>query len=73
MRGSSASRAGARHAARLEAPAEARANDNLDDRGGTTPLALAKARGQRERVALPERPGSKEPATPACSPARSRK
>jgi ankyrin repeat protein len=43
---------GVRHTATLRALVEAGANVNLADRGGTTPLALAKARGYREMVAI---------------------
>jgi ankyrin repeat protein len=43
---------GQRHTATLKALVDAGANVNLSDRGGNTPLALAKARGYREMVAI---------------------
>ena len=43
---------GPRHVATLAALVEAGANVNLADRGGTTPLALAAARGFRPMVAI---------------------
>jgi ankyrin repeat protein len=46
---------GPRHTATLKALVDAGANVNLGDRSGTTPLALAKARGYREMVAILER------------------
>jgi hypothetical protein len=45
---------GPRHTATLKALVDAGANVNLPDRGGTTPLALAKARGHREMVVILE-------------------
>ena len=45
---------GARHTATLAALIDAGANVNLADRSGTTPLALARARGYRQMVALLE-------------------
>ena len=45
---------GPRHTATLAALVDAGANVNLADRGGTTPLALARGRGYREMVALLE-------------------
>jgi ankyrin repeat protein len=50
---------GARHTATLKALVDAGANLNLGDRGGTTPLALAKARGYRDMVAILERAGAR--------------
>jgi len=43
---------GARHTATLEALVRAGANVNLADRGGTSPLKLAQARGYREMAAI---------------------
>jgi len=43
---------GPRHVATLKALVDAGANVNLADRGGTTPRALALARGYREMVAI---------------------
>jgi len=43
---------GARHTATLEALVRAGANVNLADRGGTSPLKLAQARGYREMTAI---------------------
>jgi ankyrin repeat protein len=45
---------GPRHTATLAALVDAGANVNLADRGGATPLALARGRGYREMVALLE-------------------
>ena len=45
---------GQRHTATLKALVDAGANANLADRGGNTPLALAKARGYREMAAILE-------------------
>ena len=45
---------GARHTATLAALIDAGANVNLADRSGTPPLALARARGYRQMVALLE-------------------
>lgn len=46
---------GARHQASLKALIDAGANLKLTDRGGQTPLQLAKARGFREMVAMLEK------------------
>src|SRR5512132_1723749 len=43
---------GPRHVATLTALVEARADVNIPDRGGATPLALATQRGYREMVAV---------------------
>ncbi len=43
---------GKRHTATLKALVDAGANVNLADRGGTTPLALARGRGYTEMVAI---------------------
>lgn len=50
---------GARHTATLKALLEAGANVNLADRGGRTPLALARERGYREMVAILEKAGAR--------------
>ena len=50
---------GARHQATLTALIDAKANLQLTDRQGNTPLALAKARGYREMVAMLEKAGGK--------------
>ncbi len=50
---------GPRHVATLKALVDAGANVNLPDRGGTTPLALARARGYREMVAILETAGGR--------------
>jgi len=50
---------GPRHVATLEALVDAGANVNLADRGGTTPLGLARARGYRAMVAILERAGGR--------------
>ena len=50
---------GPRHVATLKALVEAGANVNLADRSGATPLALARARGYREMVAILERAGAR--------------
>ncbi|HEX4328918.1 MAG TPA: ankyrin repeat domain-containing protein [Burkholderiales bacterium] len=47
---------GARHTAALRALVDAGAGTELADRDGKTPLALARARGYREMVAILERP-----------------
>jgi ankyrin repeat protein len=50
---------GKNHTDTLRALVEAGANVNLADRGGTTPLGLAKARGYTEMVAILEKAGAK--------------
>jgi len=50
---------GPRHQATLKALIEARANLQLTDRQGQTPLALAKSRGYREMVAMLEAAGAR--------------
>jgi ankyrin repeat protein len=50
---------GPRHTATLQALVRAGANLNLADRGGKTPLALARARGYREMVAILEAAGAR--------------
>ena len=50
---------GARHQATLKALIDAKANLQLTDRQGNTPLALAKSRGYREMVAMLEKAGAK--------------
>jgi len=50
---------GPRHVATLEALVAAGANVNLPDRAGTTPLALARARGYREMTAILEKAGAR--------------
>jgi len=50
---------GKRHTATLKALVAARANVNLADRTGATPLALARARGYREMVAILESAGAR--------------
>ena len=50
---------GPRHTATLEALVAAGANVNLADRGGATPLALARSRGYREMIGLLEKAGAR--------------
>jgi uncharacterized protein len=50
---------GPRHQATLKALVDARANLQLSDRQGNTPLALAKARGYQEMVVILERAGAR--------------
>jgi hypothetical protein len=50
---------GRRHTATLKALVDAGANVNLADRGGTTPLALARARGYREMAAILQQAGAR--------------
>ena len=50
---------GPRHLATLRVLVEAGANVNIPDRGGATPLALARGRGYREMVAVLERAGAR--------------
>ena len=50
---------GARHQATLKALIDAKANLQLTDRQGNTPLALAKSRGYREMVSMLEMAGGK--------------
>jgi ankyrin repeat protein len=50
---------GPRHVATLKALVEAGANVNLGDRGGSSPLALAKARGYAPMVAILEAAGAR--------------
>ena len=50
---------GARHTATLEALVAAGADMNLADRGGRSPLALARSSGYREMAAILERAGAR--------------
>jgi ankyrin repeat protein len=50
---------GPRHVATLQALVVAGANVNLPDRGGTTPLGLARSRGYREMVVILEKAGAR--------------
>jgi len=50
---------GPAHLATLEALVAAGANVNLPDRGGSTPLQLAKSRGHRRMVAVLEKAGAR--------------
>jgi ankyrin repeat protein len=50
---------GPRHVATLQALVAAGANVNLPDRGGTTPLGLARSRGYREMVVILEKAGAR--------------
>jgi ankyrin repeat protein len=50
---------GARHVSTLRALVDAGANVNLADKSGTTPLALARARGHKEMVALLAQAGAR--------------
>ena len=50
---------GPRHVATLKALVEAGASTALTDRGGSTPLALAKGRGYGEMVAILQRAGAR--------------
>ena len=50
---------GPRHVDTLRALVEAGANVNLADRGGQSPLALARGRGYREMVSILERAGAR--------------
>jgi hypothetical protein len=50
---------GKRHQATLKALIDAKANLQLTDRQGNTPLALAKSRGYREMVTMLEAAGAK--------------
>ena len=50
---------GTRHQATLKALIDAKANPQLTDRQGNTPLALAKSRGYREMVVMLEMAGGK--------------
>ncbi len=50
---------GARHVATLKALVEAGASTALTDRGGSTPLALAKGRGYAPMVAILEKAGAR--------------
>ncbi len=50
---------GRRHTETLRALVEAGASVNLADRNGTTPLALARARGYREMVEILQRAGAR--------------
>jgi len=51
---------GARHTATLQALVDAGANVNLADRGGATPLQLARGRGYREMAAILEKAGAQQ-------------
>ena len=50
---------GPRHTATLAALVAAGANVNLADRGGTTPLGLARNRGYAKMIGLLERAGAR--------------
>jgi ankyrin repeat protein len=50
---------GERHVATLKALVEAGANVNLADRGGSTPLTLARRRGFAEMVGILEKAGAR--------------
>ena len=50
---------GARHTATLQALVDAGANVHLADRGGDSPLTLARRRGHREMAAILERAGAR--------------
>jgi ankyrin repeat protein len=50
---------GRAHLATLQALVAAGANVNLPDRGGSTPLQLAKSRGYREMVTALQRAGAR--------------
>jgi uncharacterized protein len=50
---------GARHQATLRALIDAKANLQLSDRMGNTPLALARARGYKEMIAMLEKAGAR--------------
>lgn len=50
---------GPRHVATLRALVDAGADVNLADRGGTTPLRLARSRGYREMAAILEQAGAR--------------
>jgi ankyrin repeat protein len=50
---------GSRHVATLTALVEGGADVNVPDRGGATPLALARARGFRDMVVVLERAGAR--------------
>ena len=50
---------GKRHVACLEALVKAGANVNLADRGGSTPLTLARGRGFAEMVKIFEQAGAR--------------
>ena len=50
---------GPRHVETLRVLVQAGANVNIADRGGTSPLALARGRGYREMVAILERAGAR--------------
>ena len=51
---------GARHTSTLRALVDAGANVNLADRGGATPLQLARGRGYREMAAILEKAGAQQ-------------
>jgi hypothetical protein len=50
---------GTRHTATLKALIDAGANPNIADRGGVTPLRLARDRGYREMVAVLQHAGAR--------------
>ena len=61
---------GPRHAATLEALVDAGANVNLADRGGVTPLQLARGRGYREMSAIAGKAQARDSAGGRSPPSR---